>query len=188
MWYPHSVTVAAAAEPVTLSEAKAHLRVDSTDEDTLIGADIAAARDYIERYTGTFTAAQTVTAKCDSFADFETLPILPLGAVSSVSYVDVDGNSQTLASSVYEVRSEGLAASIVRKAGQYWPEIQTGSRITVTATVGYSAIPAAIKQAMLLLLGDWYRSRENSALGTNQPSEMPHAVTALLSNYRAFGF
>lgn len=186
-WYPATVTVAPTSEPVTLAEAKLHLRVDGTDEDALITGLIATARDYVARYTGSFIAPCTLEVRCDTFADFTTAPILPLGAVTGVSYVATDGTSQILSSSVYEARSDGLTASIALKAGQSWPAIQTGSRITVTATVGYVAIPPAIKQAMLLLLGDWYRMRENTAMGA-QVLEMPHAVTALLANYRSFGF
>lgn len=185
MWYPHTVTVAAAAEPVTLTEAKAHLRVDGSDEDTLIGGYIAAARNHVERYTGTFSAVQTIAAKCDSFADFQAVPFLPLGAVSSISYVSTDGTTQTLSADAYEARSDGLTASIVSTAGQSWPGIQSGSRITLTASVGYAALPAAIKQAILLLIGDFYANRENSGAPM---VEAPHAVTALLANYRAFSF
>lgn len=186
-WYPHTVTVAAAAEPVTLSEAKAQCRVDGSDEDTLIGGLIASARAYIEDYTGTITTARTVALKCDGFADFARFPVVPLASVSSVSYVDGDGAAQTLSASVYEVCSDGMQASLALKPGQSWPAIQSGSRITVTAVVG-AAVDDAVKHACLLLIGDWYRSRENTALGANQPAEMPHAVTALLANHRVHGF
>lgn len=185
MWYPPIVTVAPTSEPVTLAEAKLHLRVDGTDEDALISGLIAAARDYVDSYTGTFTAPCTAQVRCDSFADFTNAPILPLGAVTGVSYVATDGTSQILASSVYEARSDGLRASIALKAGQSWPAIQPDSRITVTATVGYATVPPSIKQAILLLIGDWYANRENSGDGM---TEAPHAVSALLANYRSFGF
>ena len=40
------------AEPVTLEEARLHLRVDHTDEDALIGSLIIAARELAEHETG----------------------------------------------------------------------------------------------------------------------------------------
>lgn len=187
MWYPATVTVAAAAEPVTLDQAKAQCRVDGTDEDTLIGGLIASARAYVEDYTGTITTSRTVAVKCDSFDDFARFPVVPLASVSSVAYVDGDGTTQTLSTDVYEVRTDGLTASLALKSGQSWPSIQSGSRVTVTAVVG-DTVSDAVKQAVLLLVGDWYRGRENTALGTNQPTEMPHAVTALLINHRVHGF
>ena len=187
MWYPHTVTVAAAAEPVTLAEAKAQCRVDGSDEDTLIGGIIKSARAYVEDYTGTITTSRTVAWKCDSFDDFAHFPVVPLASVSSVAYVDGAGTTQTLSTDVYEVRTDGLQASLVLKSGQSWPSIQSGSRVTVTAVVG-GTVSDAIRHAMLLLIGDWYRARENTSMGAAQPVEMPHAVTALLANHRAFGF
>lgn len=186
-WYPPTVTVAAAAEPVTLDEAKDQCHVDGTDEDGRINRLVASARAYIEDYTGVITTSRTVAVKCDSFADFSHFPVVPLASVSSVSYVDGAGATQTLSTDVYEVRSDGLQASLALKTGQSWPSIQSGSRITVTAAVG-GPVDDAVKQACLFLIGDWYRGRENTVLGTNQPTEMPHAVTSLLTNHRVFGF
>jgi uncharacterized phage protein (predicted DNA packaging) len=39
-------------EPLTLSEAKIHLRVDGEDEDALISSLITASREVVENYTG----------------------------------------------------------------------------------------------------------------------------------------
>lgn len=185
-WYPHTVTVAAASEPVTLTEAKTQCRVDSSDSDTDITGLIAAARSHIEGYCGTPLVSRTVTVKCDCFADFERFPAPPLTSVSSVTYVDTAGATQTLSTSIYEVRGDGLVASIALKADQTWPEVQTGSRITVTAVVGYSALPEAIKHAILLLISHWF---DNRGAASDRPmTDIPHAVDALLSNHRSYGF
>lgn len=186
MWYPATVTVAAAAEPITLAEAKTHCRVDGSAEDTLIQGLIAAARDYVEAWTGCPIVSRTVAIICDDFADFSAVPV-PVISISSVSYIDANGTALALPENVYEARSDGLTASIALKFGQVWPSIQAGSRITVTAIVGYSSVPEALRHATMLLVGEWYRSRENSAFGSNQPTELPHAVTALLTNHRIFG-
>lgn len=186
MWYAPTVTVAAASEPVTLSEAKAQCRVDGDDENALITGLIAAARDHVEMHCGTPMVSRTVTVKCDGFDDFSHFPVVPLVAVSSVSYVDSAGGTQTLSAGIYEVRSDGLTASLALKSGQSWPSIQTGSRVTVTASVGYSAVPGAVKQSILLLIGQWF---DNRADATDKPLiAMPNAVEALLSNYRAYSF
>lgn len=185
-WYSATVTVAATSEPITLAEAKAQCRVDGADEDGYLNGLIAAARSHIEGYCGTPLVSRTVTVKCDGFADFALFPIVPLGAVSSISYVDGAGATQTLSTDIYEVRSDGLTASLALKSGQSWPTIQTGSRITVTATVGYSAVPEAVKHAALFLVATWHAQRE--AVAEGQVTDVPHAVDALLSNHRSFAF
>lgn len=181
-WYQHTVTVAAVSNPVTLSEAKAQCRVDSSDEDTLITGLISAATEYVELYCGLAIEGRTISVKCDSFDDFVKFPLAPLATVTSIAYVDAAGAGQTLSTNVYEVRAD--AGAIVLKHNQSWPDIQSDSRITVVATVGYATAPTAIKQAILLLIGQWFDSRA-AATGMAM-TEMPHAVEALLTNYRSF--
>lgn len=175
-WYPPTVTVAAASEPITAAEAKAQTRVDGADNDAEIALLIAAARSYVEDGCGTPLVQRTITVKCDSFADFAAFPVVPLQSVSAIAYVDGAGDAQTLSASVYEVRADGLTASIALKNGQSWPTIQTGSRITVTAVVGYSTIPDAIKWALLFLV----------AQGFDERAKAPEWLDGLLCNHRSF--
>jgi uncharacterized phiE125 gp8 family phage protein len=181
VWYPHAVTIAAANEPVTLDQAKAQCRVEDTFEDDLLDGYIAAARAHVEAYCNTPLVSRTITAKCDSFCDFERFPLGPLASVSGIVYVDTDGANQTLAGTVYELRSDGLEASIVLKYNQSWPAIQSGSRITVTGAVGYAAIPDDIIHAILLLIAHWFQNRE--AVGDGL-AIVPMGVDALLCNHR----
>lgn len=178
MWYPHTVTIAATSEPVSLVEAKAQTRIDGTASDTALGLYIASARAHVEAYCGTPIVSRTVTVKSDSFEDFDKFPIAPLGSVSGITYTDTAGDAQTLSAAVYEVRTDGLTASLALKYGKTWPSIQDGSRITVTAAVGYSAVPDDVKHTLLLLISGMFENRE---MGT-----VPLAVDALLANHRVF--
>jgi uncharacterized phiE125 gp8 family phage protein len=186
MWYPATITSAPASEPVTLDQVKAQSRIETTDEDTYLAGLIAAARAHVESVCGIAVITQTRAAKCDAFADLETLPFAPVASVSSVTYVDIAGATQTLSASVYEARADGLSASIVLKSGQAWPTIQTGSRITVTAVVGTAAAPDEIRHAILMLTAHWFMNRE--AVGQNNVAPLPMAVDALLANWRRFAF
>jgi uncharacterized phiE125 gp8 family phage protein len=162
MWYQARVTVQP-SEPVSKEDAKRQCVVLHDDDDALFDALITAARDHVERYCGTPLATQTIEVKCDGFCDFERLPLAPVQSITSISYVDTTGATQTLATSVYEGRFDGLDASIVRKYGEQWPAIRPGSRITLTAIVGYENLPASIKHAMLLWIAEAYEQRENAA-------------------------
>lgn len=183
-----SVVTPPTAYPVSLADAKLHLRVDGPDEDTLIGGYIAAANDYVEKYLGRSVATQTMLLTLDHFSDQIILPRGPVQLIASVVYDDLDGIEQTLPTSAYVFDGSGDPQWIVRASDAVYPETLAGiNAVRITYVTGYAVVPPAIKQAMLLLLGDWYRMRENTAMGA-QVLEMPHAVTALLANFRSFGF
>jgi uncharacterized phiE125 gp8 family phage protein len=176
-WSAPVVTVAATAEPITLDDIKAWSRVDSSDNDTRIAGALAAARAYVEAFTGTYLAAQTVQVRCDSFSEFHNIPLAPVTSVV-VTYVDSNGSAQTLSSSVYELRSDGLETSLALKYGQAWPSIQNGSRITITAVCGYATVPPPVLQATRALTSaevDGVRDALDTAF-----------IDALLANFRRF--
>lgn len=179
MWYPATVA-APAAEPVTSAQAKAQCRIASSDTsfDTEITRLIAAARAHVEAYCGArFAQRANASMKCDSFADFAKLPEAPVSAVA-ITYVDDAGNTQALSTDVYELRGDELEVAIVLKYGQAWPSIQPGSRITVTATIGYSAAPEPVLHAMLLWIAESFHMRETTAAAGWS------TLDSLLANYR----
>lgn len=177
MWYPATVTVAA-TEPVTAQEVKRQSYIDHDDDNDILTRLIATARDHAERYCGARFGTQTVTVKCDGFADMARLPEAPVQSITSIAYVDTAGTTQTLSTDVYELRSDGLDASIALKYNQTWPAIQPGSRITVTAVVGYADTPPAVKHAMILFIASAFENREPTA------AEDWTAFDSLLCNFR----
>ncbi|ARR52138.1 hypothetical protein HY78_01015 [Rhizorhabdus wittichii DC-6] len=182
-WYPHTVTAAPASEPVTLEEAQGQVLPGSVADDAVLTRYIKAARAHVEGICGTPLVSRTIAVKCDRFADFAAVPTVPLFEVSAIEYVDAAGAAQTLSPDVYEVRSDGLVASIALKPHQSWPGTWPGSRITLTADVGYDEVPEHIKQAMLLLIGHWFENRE--ATGAEM-SKIPLGFDDLLVNDRSF--
>lgn len=187
-WLPVSVTTPPAAEPVSLAEARAHLNIAEGDEayDTELGIYIAAARGTIENECGIRLVTQTVLLRCSSFCDFERLPTAPISAITSVKYLDSDGAEQTLAASVYESVLAGLEPEVRLKINQTWPTIRpVRDAVRIVAIAGYgaaAAVPEPIKQAMLLMIGDWFRNREDSS--AERLAELPLGAARLLVNYR----
>ena len=185
-----TLITAPSVEPVTLAEAKAHLRRDDTADDTLITSLITAARQNIDGkdgWLGRALCTQTWELRLDRFHDEMVVPLPPLQSVTSVKYIDDDGVEQTLASTVYQVVT-GEPARLVLAYDQTWPstrEEMDAVRIRFVAGYGLAAsVPAAIKAALLLQIGTLYRDRESVNIG-NIVNEMP-TCSALLTPYRVW--
>lgn len=188
MWSPVVVTTAATGEPIETDDAVAHVRAQGAGDDDQIAAMVATARAMVESRTGTKLFTQTVTLRANSWADLARLPVAPVQSITSVSYTDSNGASQTLSTSVYEARLYGLEPSLVLKYNQTWPTIQTGSEIVIVAVVGYGvagAQPPETLHAMRLIVGDLYAFRETGQVG-DTAGMIPSAATveALLVNHK----
>ncbi len=181
-----------AAEPVTVAEAKAQLRVDITDDDPLITSDILAAREMLERDTRRALITQTWDLVLDAFpADaLLTLPLPPLSSVVSVTYKDQAGNVQTFSADNYVVDTSGLFGRIVLKDGVSWPSdtLWPAGGATVRFVAGYgdaTMVPQLAKMAILLLVGHWYENREAVIAAGVMAREVPMAYERLMWLLRA---
>jgi uncharacterized phiE125 gp8 family phage protein len=185
-----TLVTAPAAEPLSATEAKDHLREDGTGQDSLITSLIVAARQYGETVTRRAWVTQTWDLKLDGFPACGVIdvPLPPLQSVTSVTYLDESGVSQTLSAGSYTVDIAGEPGRIVRAYGAAWPTTRYGtpSAVTVRFVAGYGlavAVPDVLKHAMRLMIGHWYANRENVALGTIA-TEVPFAADALLQTRR----
>jgi len=177
-----------AAEPVLLATAKAHLRVDGTDENDLITALIVAARQYVENYCGVALITQTLKLSLDSFADKIRLPRSPVTSITQIAYVDTTGATITVllaANTLWRLGADSMQSVLTPYFGTAWPTTAAvPAAVQITYTAGYgaagTAVPGAITQAMLLMIGHWYKNRE--AVSEEQ-FKVPMAVDALLAPY-----
>jgi uncharacterized phiE125 gp8 family phage protein len=171
-------------EPVSRTEAKTHLRVDSTDEDTLIDGLIQTAREYCEDYQNRAYLEQTHELVLDSWpvGNVIALPKPPLQSVTSVTYYDTTGAATVWPASNYivDTASHRLALGY----GKSWPAVnlQPVAGIVIRYEVGNAEatdVPQRVKQAMLLLVGHWYADRE-AAFSGSVSREIAFSVHALL--------
>lgn len=180
MWSYPVASGSEVTEPVTLDAAKAHCSVDFPDDDALLQGLIATARDHVEKYCGINFAAQQMSATCESFGAMNTLPFSPVQEVLSIKYVDHSGDEKELPNDGYRLQSDPFGASLNLRQGFHWPEVQTGSSISLLAKVGFENTPDAVRHAVLIYVGDAYKTRENKPAGEYS------CFDALLSNYRRF--
>lgn len=187
-----------AAEPITLAEAKLHLRLETTADDALVTSMIAAARRMCEIRVDRAFVTQTWDLSLDAYPSAMVSPYTspyrelwllghrggipipnpPLQSVTSLSYVDVAGVTQVLAPSAYQVVA-GTPGLVVPVYGTSWPSYRNQPGAVVLRYVaGYglaAAVPEAIKAAMKLLLTHLYENRGEADV------EMPRAAAALLA-------
>jgi len=179
-------TVAPANMPVSLAEAKAHLRVDHDDQDELITAQIKAATAHFDGYTGILGRAlvtQTWRQDFCRFADRLPLPVSPVTAIVSVGYYDADNMQQTLDAGVYDLFADARGAYVSLQPGQVWPTtFNRAHAVSITFTAGFGAatdVPEPIRQAILLIV-----QRLFDGADTEIDVAIDRVVHALIAPYR----
>lgn len=178
------VSTAPSIEPVTLAEAKLHLRVDSTSDNDLITELISTTRQWCEGYQNRAYIEQSITAKLDSFSDIMSLPMPPLISVTSIKYYDTNGDQQTLSSSYYDVDTTSEPGLITLAYNQTWPTVRgIHHAIEIIYKAGYgdeaSDVPEHIKSVIKLLVGHFYEHREG--VSEFKFENIPFGIKSLLS-------
>lgn len=189
---------APASEPVALADARLHLRVTATGtpaahpDDSLISALIVAARQHVEAVTGRALVTQTWEWRAPDFpaSGRIELPHAPLASVAHVKYYDAADALQTFASTNYRVHAPAgdtaLPGCVELVDGAAWPGTAYRSdAVVVRYVAGYgnaAAVPAALRAAMLLIVGHLYEHRENVVVGETA-TELPMAASALLAPF-----
>lgn len=187
---PKTLVTAPSGYPVTLTEAKTHLRVTNTDDDAYINAIINAATAEAETYTRRALLTQTWDVFLDGFSDSMEMPKGQLQS-ATISYVDSGGATQTLATSVYTVDTDSDPGVIRLAYGQSWPSVHDqANAVTIRIVCGYgnaSDIPMPIRQAILLQIAHLYEAREPVVFGASVDA-IPMSYESLLSSYRIWTF
>ncbi len=182
-----------AAEPVSVSEAKAHLRVDISDDDSYISTLITAAREWCEQYLDRTLINTQWTMRLDSFPYEIELPRPPIatsGTTTAVSltYTLGDDSTATLSTTAYRVDRNSTPGVVRQLRAGTWPaNLDDYNAVAVTWWAGYGAsgtsVPAAIRHAILMIVGHWYESR-SSVLTGSISKEIEFGVKSLLDSQR----
>lgn len=178
-----------ALEPLSLGEAKAHLRIDADNEDVLITSLVTTARLQIEAALGLALITQQWRLVMDCWPP-DGIVALPLRPVQTVDAIRVVGDNEIavlLDPLAYAVDNASHVPRLAARSG-FWPipgARLNGIEIDLTAGFGAAAsdIPHDIRQALLLLVAHWYENREaDSSAGT--PAKIPDGVSVLLQPYK----
>ena len=170
----------------TLAEVKLHCRIDSDDEDSYLTSLINVVTDKLDAHYGVIgkaliTQRWQLTMRQPPSVDYLYLPVPPVQQVSSVHYYDTDNVLQEWDNSNFRLIINGENSMIELTETGSWPSVyDRADAFYVQYDTGYgddaSDVPAAIRHAGLLIIGELYRQREN----TDNVSQ-----NLILSNYAA---
>lgn len=193
-----SLVTAATADAISLGEAKRHAKIDVATDDATFQRLVEAATAHVEAATDRRCITQTWDLKLDRFPCGSApivLPFPPVSSITSVSYVDGDGASQTWTEGATGYTKDLPAgpyadhARIYPSYGVSYPGTrQQPNAVTVRFVCGYGAddsyVPAGLRSAVLMLLEHWYVYRGIVGEGLNSvTSQIPFGVSALLAPY-----
>ncbi len=175
-------------EPVTLSMAKAHLRVDGATEDAYIGSLIETSRLQIEAALGLALVEQRWRWTLDQWpADATEIPLYPVLSVETIAVKGADGALVVVPPSAYHIDVAARPSRVVADLANLPAPGVPADGISVEFTAGFGAaaadVPAPIRQAVMLLVAHWFECREPAPAGSVAP-RIPDAVSTLLAPYR----
>ena len=173
-------------ELIELDEVRQHIKaLNDDDEDLLIITPlISAAREYCENLTGCAFCRQTVTAYPEWNDAVTHLPRTPIIAIETVKIYHADGTVDTLTDADYSIDLHD-GRFVLNKACDNPRAINP---IEVRYEAGYTSLPFAVRQAMLMLIGHWYQHRETIETGAVTSVEVAATTAAILKQYRMWWF
>jgi len=195
--YRNLSLITAPGHPLTVVEAKEHLRVTWSEEDERIESLIAAAMAYLDGRDGILgraLAPQTWEYTLDRFpvCSWIGLPLPPVQSITSITYRDASGAPVVWGAGNYSLGADKhWCPRIIRAPGVSWPGTWSEPEaVTIRAVHGYESpadVPEPLRQAMLLLIGHWFANREVVLTGTIS-KEIEFAVEALCAPYMITAF
>jgi len=175
---------------VTTADMKEYLRVTHSNEDTLIASQVAAVTGKLEFWTDRSFTTQTWELLMDDFPSSDTIVLRkpPLQSITSIKYIDTAGAEQTFAAANYEVDIKSKQGRIRLASGASWPSTKDVlNAVTIEFIAGYgqeSKVPAQIKAAIKLKVGDFYENRQEQVIGARTSISLDEKSYDLLYDYR----
>ena len=179
-----------AAAVLTLEQLRRHCRIDppdsANDADDDLTAALAAAQAHAQHYTGLSIGSQTLELALDEFPE-GGIQLLqgPVASITSVTYVDTAGTTQTLAGSAYSLDDYSTPQWLIQAVDTVWPDTYaTANAVKVRYVAGAATIDGAVAQVLRLLVGLYYDNRNAADKGTM--ADLPFGVAALLNTVKVY--
>jgi uncharacterized phiE125 gp8 family phage protein len=178
-----------AVEPVTVADAKAHMRIDGSDDDVLIGSLILTSRLHIEAALALALITQSWMLTLDRWphAGQIELPLAPLRSLNEVRIKNTAGDPAVVAEQTYLVDIASRPPRLIwNNCAPPLPGLAANG-IEIDLTVGFGdtadSVPAPLKHAILMLTAHWYEHRDPQEIGAHG-ARIPDAVSELINPFR----
>lgn len=179
-----------ALEPVSLTEAKAHLRLppETSPEDDLLAALVSAARLHVERATKLVLITQSWRLYLDAWPTDGVLALRlnPVLSVDAITVYGADGAPELLPTGAYSVDTASRPGRVAVAPGTLAPgRTLNGIEVDLTAGFGPSGVtvPQPLRLAILMLATRWYEGRDGR-FSDSVPGDIADAFEALIAPYR----
>ncbi len=180
-------TVDPAAEPVTLADVKAHLRLDGDSEDELLNGLVRAAREDVERATGLALIEQNWRLALDDWPreGCVSVPLHPVREILAVTAYGSEGEASVIAPSGYQTDIASRPARVHFDGPPGALRAMNGIEIDFVAGFGEAAtdVPDLLRRAIILLVAHWYEFRASFGPG-DQPVSYPVDYERMIAPYR----
>jgi uncharacterized phiE125 gp8 family phage protein len=206
-------------EPISVDDAKKHIRLEVATDDAYVGDLIKAARLYLERATGRSLITQTWQLTLDKFPPYcdamgvVELPFLRdviwslpyevsiagsdairlvrgyVQSITSITYVDRDGVTQTMDPTLYQVDTSAPIARLVPSFGNSWPVTRDQiAAVVIEYKAGFgdtaATVPPDLVHAIRQLLAYWYDGDRSAVIEGRMAAPADHSLDAVISSYR----
>jgi uncharacterized phiE125 gp8 family phage protein len=182
------VTVANLYTAISLDEARQQCRLyGDTSHDPELLRLIAAVSAQFEQHTDIALLDQTMMLKLDGFTDYDIdLQVYPVSSITSIVYDNEVDAPITMPGADYYAQLGGMTP-FVRAVNYYWPTTYANKpgSVRITLQAGYAspdAVPANIKQALLVQLYDMWNNPGDQITGVSVESS--GAYKAIADKYR----
>ena len=171
------------AEPVTLAELKAHLRIDATDEDELLEGLIRVARVHLERLTGTALMTQGFRLLLDDWPKGDVIQLMktPVQSMDAILVYDADGVAQDQDLTGMLLDGSARPARLVIRERLRPGQAINGIEIEFTAGFGAGTdVPPELTRAILMHAAYLYEFR-GAVTPDMQPAAVPPGYQRLIA-------
>ena len=182
------VTVQPATEPVTLAEASLWMRYTGSLQDNVITALITAARLDVESWANRTLVTTTYEYYTSDLYEEIQIPTSTVNSITSITYIDADGATQTLSSTLYTLDNVSVINTVFRTPDQSYPAVQIQpNAVKITFPAGYgaaSAVPENLKTVIKMRVAELFEHREAGTSAARHPNQAMKSLLSISADYR----